>query len=508
MVKANSEMVEQLFSPHPSPLTYVISSLSFVYTDVLAIQVNVPKTERSTALFSSVTLLCDYTTSANLQDVLVTWRFKSFCQDPVLEYYSTAYQAAIQLGQDPSNDCPDRQRKVRVVAQKRGSNEPILGSEYRERKISIQNKADLVLNEVMWWDHGVYFCSVDAAGDTSGSDADKEIKLIVYHWLTVLFIVLGAFLLLILLCVCCCQCCPQHCCCYVRCPCCPKQCCCPEKVVMQHRMMKDAQKAMSPWMNGGQPMYAPISSPSPYQMNPMLYAGSHQTPMPLPPPQPFQPTRGLGNGSVAVDSAHSTNQVLNYLESQVHGMDATSPLIQHQSSVPRHQMPPPPQQMPRNVPFSAGPPSMLSALDDGPPAHRPPRPHDHYNSSSGNHGDRPHYPMSRSYSQEDVLSDGGRRGNPNERAGYRPRSRSRDDLFRSDPRHSPPRQDRRYSPPQAGRRGSWSSANDQESRRGGARGGGWENPPTYSEYEPGQKPAKRYDRYSDKSSRTGTSIVI
>lgn len=81
--------VEQLFSPHPSPLTYVISSLSFVYTDLLAIQVNVPKTERSTALFSSVTLLCDYTTSANLQDVLVTWRFKSFCQDPVLEYYST-----------------------------------------------------------------------------------------------------------------------------------------------------------------------------------------------------------------------------------------------------------------------------------------------------------------------------------------------------------------------------------------------------------------------------------
>ena len=224
--------------------------------------------------------------------------------------------------------------------------------------------------------------------------------------------------------------------------------------------------------------------------------GSHQTPMPLPPPQPFQPTRGLGNGSVAVDSAHSTNQVLNYLESQVHGMDATSPLIQHQSSVPRHQMPPPPQQMPRNVPFSAGPPSMLSALDDGPPAHRPPRPHDHYNSSSGNHGDRPHYPMSCSYSQEDVLSDGGRRGNPNERAGYRPRSRSRDDLFRSDPRHSAPRQDRRYSPPQAGRRGSWSSANDQESRRGGARGGDWENPPTYSEYEPGQKPAKRYDRYS------------
>lgn len=50
-----------------------------------------------------------------------------------------AYQSALQLGQDPSNDCPDRQRTVRTVVQKRGSNEAILGVEYRERKISIQN---------------------------------------------------------------------------------------------------------------------------------------------------------------------------------------------------------------------------------------------------------------------------------------------------------------------------------------------------------------------------------
>jgi len=39
-------------------------------------------------LFASVTLRCDYSTSANTQDVLVTWRYKSFCLDPVLEYYS------------------------------------------------------------------------------------------------------------------------------------------------------------------------------------------------------------------------------------------------------------------------------------------------------------------------------------------------------------------------------------------------------------------------------------
>ena len=40
--------------------------------------------------------------------------------------------------------------------------------------------ADLVINEIMWWDNGVYFCVVDAPGDTSG-DNDKEVKLIVYR---------------------------------------------------------------------------------------------------------------------------------------------------------------------------------------------------------------------------------------------------------------------------------------------------------------------------------------
>ena len=52
---------------------------------------------------------------------------------------SEGYQASLQLGQDPSNDCPDRQRTVRTVIQKRGQNEPILGADYRERRITIQN---------------------------------------------------------------------------------------------------------------------------------------------------------------------------------------------------------------------------------------------------------------------------------------------------------------------------------------------------------------------------------
>ncbi|XP_067261258.1 immunoglobulin-like domain-containing receptor 1a isoform X9 [Chanodichthys erythropterus] len=477
---------------------------------ILSIQVTLTETERRTTLFASVVLRCDYSTSAQLQNVMVTWKFKSFCKDPVLDYYSTAYQSALQLGQDPANDCVDSQRTVRTVAQKLGSNEAVLGAEYRDRKVYIQNKADLVINEVMWWDNGMYFCAVEAPGDTVG-DSDKEMKLIVYHWLTVLLIVLGALMLIILLCVCCCQCCPQKCCCYVRCPCCPQTCCCPEKAVMQHRMMKEAQKAMTPWMNG-QPLYAPMSNhSSSYQMNPMLYAGSasgkgHMTPVPLPPPHMsvnMPPPSIHGNGSV-----HGTNQVLDYLEGQVRGMDVNAPLLQpqHMPSPPLH-MPPPPQHMPQHVPFSAGPPSMLSGLDDGPASRRFPSGSRGAGRSSGSsaYGASHRYPrpvIPRSYSQEDVLDGRSRSG------GFRPRSRSRDDLLAYDPRGPSRRDD--YSP--LPRRGSWSSANEEDSRRGGARGargGGFsDHPPTYSEYEPGKKPVKRPERFSDKSSRSGTSIVI
>ncbi|XP_033066938.1 immunoglobulin-like domain-containing receptor 1 isoform X5 [Trachypithecus francoisi] len=194
----------------------------------LSLLVTVQHTERYVTLFASIILKCDYTTSAQLQDVVVTWRFKSFCKDPIFDYYSASYQAALSLGQDPSNDCNDNQREVRIVAQRRGQNEPVLGVDYRQRKITIQNRADLVINEVMWWDHGVYYCTIEAPGDTSG-DPDKEVKLIVLHWLTVIFIILGALLLLLLIGVCWCQCCPQYCCCYIRCPCCPTRCCCPEE---------------------------------------------------------------------------------------------------------------------------------------------------------------------------------------------------------------------------------------------------------------------------------------
>ncbi|KAF5901376.1 immunoglobulin-like domain-containing receptor 1, partial [Clarias magur] len=462
----------------------------FLLSEVFSLQVTVPQTQYSTGLFIPVTLVCDYSTSANPQNVLVTWTFKSFCKDPVLEYYSTAYQAALQLGQDPSNDCPDSQRTIRTVAQKYGSNSPTLGPQYSSRKITIQNNADLVISEVMWWDNGVYVCSVSAPGDTTGYP-DKPVKLIVYNWLSVFFLILGALLLILLFCICCCQCCPQRCCCYVRCPCCPETCCCPEKLVMQHRMMKDAEKAMKSWVNG-QPVYAPLSShSSAYQMNPMLYAGSASgkmpmspiPPMPLPPPihpghmpvgmpgpMPVMMPGPMPGPMPSMGGRDSANKVLDYLENQVRDMDVTSPLI-----------PPPPVHMVQTVPFSAGPPSMLSGLDDGPASrrHYPPR----SNGSAGYNRQRQPPPsrrgMTRSYSQDDVLET-------RSQATYRPRSRSREDLLEDS-------------------RGYWESGSDDTGRRGGgtrggprggARGAHSDYPPSYSEYEPGQKPARRPERIS------------
>lgn len=119
-----------------------------------------------------------------------------------------AYQSALQLGQDPTNNCQDSQRTVRTVIQKKGTSAPILGTQYSGRKITMQNSmhnflffvstfcynkvkafnlrflcvsadADLVISEIMWWDNGLYICGVSAAGDTSG-DPDQEVQLIVY----------------------------------------------------------------------------------------------------------------------------------------------------------------------------------------------------------------------------------------------------------------------------------------------------------------------------------------
>lgn len=196
-------------------------------------------------------------------------------------------------------------------------------------------------------------------------------------------------------------------------------------------------------------------------------------PSPVPGPMPVTMT-GPMPGSMPPPSMHgrdSANKVLNYLENQVRDMDVTSPMI-----------PPPPVHMVHNVPYSAGPPSMLSGLDDGPSSRRH---HPAHSSGSSNYNRHRQPPpsrrgMTRSYSQEDMLD-------ARSQVTYRSHSRSREDLLENS-------------------RGYWDSASEDNSRRsggsrgrarGGARGGARsDHPPSYSEYEPGQKPTRWPERYS------------
>lgn len=199
----------------------------------------------------------------------------------------------------------------------------------------------------------------------------------------------------------------------------------------------------------------------PMALPPPGHPGPIHSPMPFAMPGPV-PRSVLQPNMNGRDSA---NKVLDYLENQVRDMDVTSPMI-----------PPPPVQVVHNVPFTAGPPSMLSGLDDGPASRRHNRAHSS-GSSSNNQRHRQPPPsrrgISRSHSQEDVLD-------ARSQSNYRPRSRSREDLLESS-------------------RGYWDSSSEDNGRRGGgsrggARGGarGWtDHPPSYSEYEPGQKPTRR-----------------
>lgn len=205
-------------------------------------------------------------------------------------------------------------------------------------------------------------------------------------------------------------------------------------------------------------------------------------PMPLPPPGHFAPTAGpmpvaMSGPMLATmppPSMHgrdSANKVLDYLENQVRDIDVINPMI-----------PPPPVHMPHSVPFSAGPPSMLSGLDNGPASRRHHAAHSSGSSSSNRHRRAPPSGrgMARSHSHEDMLDN-------QSNANYRPRSRSREDLLESSRGYND------SSSEDNGRRAGGSRGR----ARGGGRGGDWsDHPPSYSEYEPGQKPTRRHERSS------------
>lgn len=254
--------------------TLIIAALMATET-AMAISVQCPTRRYIVILFQPVTLNCKYQTTAT-QLPVVTWKYKSYCRDPIQAAFNPSSAESI-LSQnnpnyDPNIECADSQRTVRIVASKQGD-AVTLGGEYQGRKISILNNADLNIAQTAWGDSGVYVCSVISSQDLSGNGEDFT-ELIVLDWLLVVLVVFGLLLLLLLIGICWCQCCPHTCCCYISCPCCPERCCCP-------RALYEAGKAVK---KGGMPMsqYAPtMYAPSMYAQP--AYSGHPGMPMlPLP----------------------------------------------------------------------------------------------------------------------------------------------------------------------------------------------------------------------------------
>ncbi|XP_007232404.3 lipolysis-stimulated lipoprotein receptor isoform X1 [Astyanax mexicanus] len=272
----------------------LILAIFFTLTGfTVGVNVNCPVKRYVVILFQPVTLRCDYTTTATVPP-LVTWRYKSFCRDPIQAALnpSGADSALSQINNNynPNIECSDDSRTVRIVASKQTT--VTLGNEYQGRKISIQNNADLNIEQTAWGDSGVYVCSVASSQDLSGKGEDYtelivlERKsnttdllpgidlLIMEDWLLVVLVVIGFLLLLLLISICWCQCCPHTCCCYVSCPCCPERCCCPRALYEAGKAVKagmSSQYAASMYAPSmyGQPMYAMGSQAPPIPMLPM-----------------------------------------------------------------------------------------------------------------------------------------------------------------------------------------------------------------------------------------------
>ncbi|XP_035528346.1 lipolysis-stimulated lipoprotein receptor isoform X1 [Morone saxatilis] len=281
--------------------TLIIAAL-MATESTMAISVQCPTKRYIVILFQPVTLTCNYQTTSN-QPPVVTWRYKSYCRDPIQAALNPSSAENILSQNNPNYnaniECADSQRTVRIVASKQG-NAVTLGSEYQGRKVSILNDADLNIAQTAWGDSGVYVCSVVSAQDLTGNSEDYtelivlERKsnttdllpgidlLVMEDWLLVVLVVLGFLLLLLLIGICWCQCCPHTCCCYISCPCCPDRCCCP-------RALYEAGKAVK---KGVPSQYAPtMYAPSMYAQP--AYSGPLMN-------QPGMPLLPLPNGAGAL----------------------------------------------------------------------------------------------------------------------------------------------------------------------------------------------------------------
>ncbi|MBN3325760.1 LSR protein, partial [Atractosteus spatula] len=164
---------------------FLFSVLKFSPTgSSVGISVTCPTKRYVVILFQPVTLTCNYQTSSS-QPPVVTWRYKSFCQDPI-QAALNPNSATNQLAQanpnyNPNIECSDSSRTVRIVASKQGPS-VTLGEMYQARKVTIMNNADLSFGQTAWGDSGVYVCSVVSPQDLTGNNEDYT-ELIVLAWL-------------------------------------------------------------------------------------------------------------------------------------------------------------------------------------------------------------------------------------------------------------------------------------------------------------------------------------
>ncbi|XP_070764809.1 immunoglobulin-like domain-containing receptor 2 [Enoplosus armatus] len=275
-------------------------------TDVLpprcsGVHVFVRDEKRYAVLFQSVVLPCQYN-SVSTQTPVVQWVYKSYCRDRTRDSFSFPDSLSGGLGGGGLTggtggagggyetgmtasylDCADSSRTVRTVASISGSS-ITLSEFYKNRDISIINKADLRMGEVQWGDSGVYICKVVISDDLEGqNEASVELLVLGFsgvpedllpdfdlkimpEWVFVAAVALGSILFLLLVGVCWCQCCPHSCCCYVSCWCCPDTCCCPRHLYEAGKGIKTGtstpQPAYPPYFVTGVPTMVPIAPPS------------------------------------------------------------------------------------------------------------------------------------------------------------------------------------------------------------------------------------------------------
>ncbi|XP_047226501.1 immunoglobulin-like domain-containing receptor 2 isoform X3 [Girardinichthys multiradiatus] len=219
--------------------------------------VTVREKKRYSMLFQPVVLQCQYQTSSTKTPV-VQWWYKSYCRDLTRESFSlpeTLGYKASELGGTAQVECSDSSRTVRIVASAQGPS-LTLTEHYKDRDVTIINKADLRIGELQWGDSGVYFCKVIVADDLVGNNED-HMELLVLEWAFVGSVVLGSILFFLLLGICWCQCCPHSCCCYISCCCCPDTCCCPRHLYEAGKMAKTRQAAQVPAQVPMYPYYIP-----------------------------------------------------------------------------------------------------------------------------------------------------------------------------------------------------------------------------------------------------------